>query len=52
MRLKKFEFGLGLDTFGDDAKVEAAAHADHGGDDGSIVRLRSDLANERLIDLE
>src|SRR5271168_3037070 len=39
-------------AFSNDSKFEAAAHADNGTDDRSVVRSGRDLTYERLVDLE
>src|ERR1700733_6179974 len=50
--LEEGEFFRGFDTFGDDAEIQAAAHADDRGYDGGFVGSGGDLANEGLIDFE
>lgn len=40
-----------LDTFSHDVKIEALAHVHDGIDDGGIVAIQSNVAQQALIDL-
>src|ERR1700722_19986671 len=49
---EKFEFFKGFHAPGDHPQLETASHADPSGYNDGVVTCGTDLANERLIDLE
>src|SRR3984885_10700738 len=49
---QEFELLARLDSLGDDLEIEALAHVDDGADDGRVVRVHGDVANEGLIDFQ
>jgi len=49
---KKLQLFLRFDTLCNNSQLRAAAHTDHCGYDGRIVRSGSDLPDKRLVDLQ
>src|SRR5208282_6629978 len=52
MSLKKCQLFPCLHSLCNDPQLQAAAHADHRGHDGRIVRSGRDLTDERLVDFQ
>src|ERR1700730_12539963 len=50
--LKEGRLFLRFHALGNDAQLQASAHADDGGHDGGLVGGGGDLTDERLVDLE
>src|SRR5580700_10684259 len=52
MSLEECQFIFGFHAFRDHPQVQGATHTDDRRHDGGVVRSRSDLANEGLVDLQ